>query len=505
MSHLGHPVLISDEAIRGTVALEMINSGNFINPTMYGELYFKKPPLFNWIVIGFFELFDSQSEFVLRLPTILALLLFSITSFLFIRRQLGSKVAWFTTLAVLSCGRILFYDSMLALIDVWFSWIIFSNFMLIFLFYQKRQFWALFLLSYALTAVAFMFKGLPALAFQAITLLAVFIAGKQFRRLLSLQHICGIILFFGLLALYYLTYLKNLPGKEDLLLSTIFSESAKRTAVQYGWWKTVLHLFTFPAEVLFHFAPWTLFALVLFRRGVIKKIREHTFLSYAALIVLANITVYWVSVEVYPRYLFMFLPLIFAIPFYFVFQMDASSRFRRIADMLILGLAIITALGFAFLPQSGLIKHVECLASKSMFFAFLSALLVLMMVIYRKTRLMGLVILLFILRLGYNFILQEEKIATARTTEVRTKAIAMGKFIHSRDAAIFGTTPLDYISGFYVTREYGKTLRRQKEGYTYHTYYIIDPSRLEKKPHSLYFNYVQWWESRNIMLIKLKK
>jgi len=73
--NLGMLPLIADEATRGLVAFEMGQSGNLIIPTINGEYYFNKPPLYNWILLGFFDLFDQYSEFILRLPSVISLLI----------------------------------------------------------------------------------------------------------------------------------------------------------------------------------------------------------------------------------------------------------------------------------------------------------------------------------------------------------------------------------------------------------------------------------------------
>ena len=52
--NLGLMTFIDDEAIRALVALEMKWSGNFITPTLHGEYYYNKPPLFNGILLVFF-------------------------------------------------------------------------------------------------------------------------------------------------------------------------------------------------------------------------------------------------------------------------------------------------------------------------------------------------------------------------------------------------------------------------------------------------------------------
>ncbi|MEL7375863.1 MAG: glycosyl transferase, partial [Bacteroidota bacterium] len=48
--NLGIMVFIDDEAIRALVAQEMIWSGDYLVPTMHGDPYLNKPPLWNWIL-----------------------------------------------------------------------------------------------------------------------------------------------------------------------------------------------------------------------------------------------------------------------------------------------------------------------------------------------------------------------------------------------------------------------------------------------------------------------
>ncbi|WP_367328714.1 ArnT family glycosyltransferase, partial [Lentimicrobium sp.] len=69
-TNLGLMPLISDEPTRAVVTLEMILSGNFITPTINGDFYYNKPPLFNWILAGFVKVAGVENEFIFRLPTV---------------------------------------------------------------------------------------------------------------------------------------------------------------------------------------------------------------------------------------------------------------------------------------------------------------------------------------------------------------------------------------------------------------------------------------------------
>nr|GFC20802.1 hypothetical protein [Tanacetum cinerariifolium] len=103
--NIGRMPLLVDEPIRALVALEMHYSGHFFQPTLQGLPYYNKPPLFNWLLIALFRLTGRQDEFILRLPTVAALLLYSGAIWRVLRPQLGSKTAFTVALAFATTGR----------------------------------------------------------------------------------------------------------------------------------------------------------------------------------------------------------------------------------------------------------------------------------------------------------------------------------------------------------------------------------------------------------------
>lgn len=220
----------TDEPTRAIVALEMIVSGNYITPTINGDFYYNKPPLYNWIIIAYYKLAGNYSEFTLRLPVVVGLLLFGLTIFWFVRRHLGNKQGFIVAILFITSGRILFWDSFLGLIDITFSWLVYLSFMLIYHFREKKQYLALFLVSYLLTGITFLMKGLPSLVFQGITLLAIFSYNHEFRKLFSWRHFAGIGLFLLIIGAYYYAYFQVHPF-DFRIFKTLFSESEKRTII----------------------------------------------------------------------------------------------------------------------------------------------------------------------------------------------------------------------------------------------------------------------------------
>ena len=85
--NLGLLTFIDDEAMRALIALEMKLSGNYITPTINGAYYYNKPPLYNWILLFYFELAGIFNEWVARTPTLVAIVGFSTTIFYFFTNE----------------------------------------------------------------------------------------------------------------------------------------------------------------------------------------------------------------------------------------------------------------------------------------------------------------------------------------------------------------------------------------------------------------------------------
>lgn len=328
--------MIRDEAIRSIVAFEMLQRNDFITPTIGGEPYLMKPPLFNWILAAFFYISGSYSETIIRLPVILSILLYALSIFLFSRKEFGNRFALVNALAFVTYGRIIFYESLHGLIDVTFSWLTYCFFMLSWHFFIRKKFLALFLTAYAITAISYLLKGLPSLFFVAVTLLVLFIQGKQFKMLFNWRHFLGIGLLIIIVGGYYLLYFARNSIPPEEVFNVLTGEVTRRTVVRFGLWKTILHFFTYPFENLYHFAPWTVLVILFFRKGSIKFIRQNDFLRYLTLVFLFNIIPYWTSPEAYARYILMLIPLAMTVMFvlYFEYEKSKNLNFRIVNGFL---------------------------------------------------------------------------------------------------------------------------------------------------------------------------
>ncbi len=478
--NLGVMTLIDDEAIRALVALEMELSGNFITPTLHGAFYYNKPPLFNWILLLFFNLSGTYDEFTARIPTVLALLGYGLTVFWVFWKQYNNVLTGFlAAFTLITCGRILFWDSMLALIDITFSWVVFSLFFVVYYFFSREKWWALFAVSYVLTAVGFLLKGLPAGVFQGITLLSYFTYRGSFRKLISFQHAAGIAVFAVLIGAYYWVYLKY--NDLDTVFATLFRESSKRTVVDYGVGRTILHLFTFPFEMVYHFLPWSLLAVYFFNRNVVRIIREDRFLEFLAVVFLSNILIYWSSPGIFPRYLLMFIPLFFgiALRLHEWHERRESWNFRFVQGAF-LALIIAIALG-SWTPL--FIERLSAIPFRNLAVVLLGlamACLVAWILPKPQRRLPGMVIALLLFRIGFNWFVIPDRNGHDFGNLCRESSKAVGKNYRGEKVYVYRNTDMQPTNSFYLTRERGAIIPRKWGNYDKSALFLIDPEEYPK-------------------------
>ncbi len=473
--NLGLLAFFDDEGIRSLVALEMKLSGNFTTPTLFGEFYYNKPPLYNWILLAFFELTGRIDELTARLPTVFFLLAYAGTVFYFFKKHFNTRIAFLNAFALITCGRILFWDSMLGLIDICFSWVIFTLFMVIYHAFQKRQFYKLFSLAYFLAAVAFMLKGLPALVFLGTALLVFFLYKKQFKKLFSLPHFLGMLVFLVVVGSYYWGYQQQ--HSLENVFTTLFEESSKRTFVKYGWQRTILHLFSFPFEMIYHFLPWSLLLLYFFKKEARQEILKNSFVTYNLLIFFATIIVYWSSVEVYPRYLLMHVPLLFSAFFYLHFKnkKENSLQFKIIFKTfgVLCSLAVAAAVIPLFLKET---QSQPFIYLKVGGIAFALAILAYLYFYKKESELLILIIVLLSIRNGFNWFVLPNRLKILWSTECRETSIQAAQQFKGRQLSIYKySLGLQPANGFYLTRETGRILKLKFKDFEKDSLYIINP------------------------------
>ncbi len=98
-SRLYEPSLSGDAAKYVLIAKTMLKEGNFLFPHLGDEAYYKKPPLFFWLIAASFKVFGFN-EFAARLPSALFGVLSSLLLFLLSYRITEDKLVSLLTATI---------------------------------------------------------------------------------------------------------------------------------------------------------------------------------------------------------------------------------------------------------------------------------------------------------------------------------------------------------------------------------------------------------------------
>jgi len=348
-----------EEPRRGLIALEMIINDNYWVPTLFGDYYYRKPPVFNWMVLASFKLFGFE-EIAARFVAVISHLLLSVLIFLFVRPRINAKIALYAAFSYMLAPEFLSYASLLGEIDLFYALITASAIMAIFHFGDKQQDWSLFIVVYALTAIGFLTKGITSLPFTGISLLVYFIYHQKFKVLFGIKHLVGIMVFITILSAYFWQYAQYAPVDE--WFTTLYSESVDK-ATDGGFWDLILHVLKFPFVALAIVFPATLLLLLWVPKRRYLFIKKKSFASLCLLIFGFNFVIYWFSIGAENRYIYPILPfLTIALVSVFTKASD-QDKALKIASRIFLGLAYIILIAAFFISELDSIENLNTLLS----------------------------------------------------------------------------------------------------------------------------------------------
>ncbi len=117
---LGFHLFEPDESRYAQIPWEMLRAGEWVVPTLQGEPYLDKPPLFYWLVMASYRLLGVH-DWSARLVPALAVHATILLTYLLGRRTLGERPAWWAALFLalapgfLGTARLLILDGLLTL------------------------------------------------------------------------------------------------------------------------------------------------------------------------------------------------------------------------------------------------------------------------------------------------------------------------------------------------------------------------------------------------------
>ena len=399
---LGVYGLQGEEPRRAYVSIEMMLGGDYIFPHMFGWMYYNKPPFFNWIMVGFFQIMGTMNEWAVRMPSTLSIILLALINWFLTRRYVGSKVALYSSLFMVTVVEVLFYGSIFSgEIDLLFSLVVYLQVITFFIYLQKDKYFLMFTISYFLAGISFMTKGLPAIPFQVLTIGVVLIFVKKFKLLFSWQHLAGIIIFAGIIGGYIA--LLATDNQEVQFIIRQFKEASQRTGLETKVNDTIIGSLVFPFKILMLFLPWSLFLVFLSRKKILHSIRHNPLILFSVIFIIVNIPLYWFTGDFKSRYIYPFIPFISIVLAYSAIEGIKHfpeskiwiDRFLMIF-FIVTPMAMIAVFFVPILNESAMSVpfQVSLIAASSLLlFKFLK---------YKKQRILLTVLLMFVIRLGLN-------------------------------------------------------------------------------------------------------
>jgi 4-amino-4-deoxy-L-arabinose transferase-like glycosyltransferase len=438
-----------EEPRRAIVALEMLISGNFWIPTIHGENYFNKPPLFNWLVAGGFKLFGIH-EWVPRAITLLSHLAIALLIVGIGKSHLKKRTAYMAASLYLIGADILFYFSFLGEIDIFFSLLIVLAWFGFYHYAEKDKFLSAFLMLYVFSGLAFLTKGLPALIFVGLSLMGWFTYTREWKKLFSWQHACAVLVLLSILLIYLYPYWKS--SMLDSLLNTLWSQSSERAAKDYSLATRLMSLFAFPLFLLKDILPGSLL-LLFFNRDYFSKayLREHKFLVFCLLIFAVNILVYWISPGSRSRYIYMFHPLILLWASHLYYQSADQSKlkitFEKVIRQIVYAIPLVLVIALFVVPMK--------IQSTGTFLPILTALALGILLIVMGRRLTWsdmyvLIMLLLVLRALGGWIITEERKHFSNAAKDKELGMLLATEIGGEKVLLESNTKISFTTSFYL-------------------------------------------------------
>lgn len=239
---LGSIELISlNEGRRALAISEMFKSGNWLLPTLNGELYLTKPPLLYWISLSISSLVGTVNEWTLRLPSAFAALLTLWMTYRYTLNRFGAWPALFSVqilIANLGFAMLARRVEIEMLLTALCVGAVLSA--LKYIEAPAKRGWIY--LSYLLLALAVLTKGPVALLFVTLPLIIAVVWAKDSLVRQTLTNYKAWILFFIVALSWYLIVSLQLGfdiwstiAKRDMLEKMQAEEVAKPILSYLGW------------------------------------------------------------------------------------------------------------------------------------------------------------------------------------------------------------------------------------------------------------------------------
>jgi len=238
-------------------SLKMLESGDWAVPEYGGESYFRKPPMFNWMIAASVEIFGKADDFSVRMPTRICVLFLSLliaglpSGWLGRRERLLAALVFMSSAGIFEIGRAVEIDACYVAFTGAATLLWLNAYSL------GRRGFVLWLPPAFALGVALLLKGPIALLFHYVAIVFVLRRNRESKMLASPSHIVSFSAMLAIFLIWYFQAKSAMPaGSPEKMSGTWMEEMLFRlnpANIEFDrWFKGVF-------GAVFAFMPWLLF------------------------------------------------------------------------------------------------------------------------------------------------------------------------------------------------------------------------------------------------------
>jgi 4-amino-4-deoxy-L-arabinose transferase-like glycosyltransferase len=262
-SRLGDLTLRGEETRRARVAMEMLETGDWIVPREQGRLFPDRPPLGNWLIALSMLITGNTGTVAIRLPTVLATLATTIVVYAYSRDFLSRNGALAAGLVYATMGQILTLG-MLAETEATLTVFVGASLLLWHLAYRRGLApWKTWCLGYALAALAALAKGPQGPIYFTGAAIIYLALRRDWRFLLSWSHLLGLVVGVAIVAIW------QVPFSQAVDLPRVLQTWGHTSVARFDYSSlgpVLKHLVTFPCEIFGCLLPWSVWLIAFLNR-----------------------------------------------------------------------------------------------------------------------------------------------------------------------------------------------------------------------------------------------
>jgi 4-amino-4-deoxy-L-arabinose transferase-like glycosyltransferase len=254
---IGDISMRGEEPTRAEVAFEMLESGDWIVPHVQGDI-FTRPPLQNWLIAGSCVLCGSREAWVVRLPSVVAMLLITLLTYGYARTGL-SRAASLAAAAAFPTFAEMFTTGCQAETEMVFIALV-SAALMLWHWGHLRGWPALvtWVVAYTLVGLGVLCKGPQPVVYFCGSVVCYLVLTRQWRYLFSLSHVAGICVGAAVVLAWLVPC--TLRTSWEQAWGMVMGDTSARF---YNWTTRLVteHMLIFPFELLGCILPWSLLLL----------------------------------------------------------------------------------------------------------------------------------------------------------------------------------------------------------------------------------------------------